>query len=340
MTGITRVSKESLFSDLNNLKVVSMTSNNYASCFGFSENEVFSAMDEFNMTNKLEVKKWYDGFTIGSWQDIYNPWSIINFLDEGELRPYWTNTSSNGLVSSLIRKGSKDVKMQFEDLLSGKKIVSRIEEEIIFNQLDGSERAIWSLLLAAGYLKVTKIRGKDYELSLTNYEIKQTFEDMVREWFDEGSSDYNDFVRALLRGDVEEMNEYMSEMADSMFSSFDGGKKPSEKKTPERFYHGFVLGLLVDLADRYEVLSNRESGFGRYDVMLKPRSLKENGIIMEFKIFNPKKEKSLRDTVQAALMQIKDRGYEQSLLDFGLKRQQIFHYGFAFKGKEVLIGTE
>ena len=340
MTGITRVSKESLFSDLYNLKVVSMTSNNYASCFGFSENEVFSAMDEFHMTNKLEVKKWYDGFTIGSWQDIYNPWSIINFLDEGELRPYWTNTSSNGLVSSLIRKGSKDVKMQFEDLLSGKKIVSRIEEEIIFNQLDGSERAIWSLLLAAGYLKVTKIRGKDYELSLTNYEVKQTFEDMVREWFDEGTSDYNDFVKALLRDDVEEMNEYMSEMAESMFSSFDGGKKPSEKKTPERFYHGFVLGLLVDLADRYEVLSNRESGFGRYDVMLKPRSRKDNGIIMEFKIFNAKKENSLRDTVQAALMQIKDRGYEQSLLDSGLKKQQIRKYGFAFRGKEVLIGSE
>lgn len=339
MTGITRVSKESMFSDMNNLNVVTMTSNEYASCFGFTEKEVFAAMDEFNVTKKDEVKNWYDGFTIGNLQDIYNPWCIICFLNKKQLKPYWANTSSNGLVSRLIREGNRDIKMQFELLLAGKTIQSRIHEEMVFNQLSGSEKAVWSLLLAAGYLKIIGIHGKEYELALTNYEVRQTFEDMVRDWFDESASDYNDFIKALLRDDVESMNEYMSLVADDMFSSFDGGKKPSAKTTPERFYHGFVLGLLVDLADRYEVTSNRESGYGRYDVMLEPKQSSGNGIIMEFKVYNPKKETSLEETVQAALKQIEEKRYEQLLLARGIEKDDIRKYGFAFKGKEVLIGA-
>lgn len=338
MTGITRVSKESLFSDLNNLKVITMTSSAYASCFGFTEEEVFHAMDEFGMTNKDEVKHWYDGFTIGNLRDIYNPWSIINFLDEGCLKSYWANTSSNGLVSRLIREGSGDIKAQFEDLLSGQTIRTKINEEVVFNQLSGSERAVWSLLLAAGYLKIIEIHGRDYELSLTNYEVRQTFEDMVRDWFDESFGDYNNFIKSLLRDDVESMNDYMGMVAESLFSSFDGGKHPSEKTAPERFYHGFVLGLLVDLSDRYEVTSNRESGFGRYDVMLRPKQPGDDGIIMEFKVYNPKKENSLEETVQAALKQIREKKYEQTLLAQGVKENCIRRYGFAFRGKEVLIG--
>ncbi len=338
MTGITRVSKESLFSDLNNLKVITMTSNSYASCFGFTEKEVFTAMDEFGMTNKDEVKRWYDGFTIGNMQDVYNPWSIINFLDEGKLKPYWANTSSNGLISSLIRKGSKNIKMQFEFLLSGKTIRSRINEEMVFNQLGGSEYAVWSLLLTSGYLKIVGGYGKEYELSLTNYEVKQTFEDMVRDWFDESGGDYNDFVKALLRGDRKEMNAYMNRISLNMFSSFDGGTHPSETAMPEKFYHGFVLGLLVDLADRYEVTSNRESGFGRYDVMLKPLSKEDDGIILEFKVHDPKEESSMEETVQAALSQIEEKKYEQMLLAQGIGKEHIRRYGFAFRGKEVLIG--
>ena len=338
MTGVTRVSKESLFSDLNNLNVVTTTSNEYASCFGFTEEEVFRAMDEFELTNKDEVKHWYDGFTIGQLTDIYNPWSIICFLDKKKLKPYWANTSSNGLVSQLIRKGSRDIKIDFEHLLSGQTICSRINEEMVFNQLSGSERAVWSLLLAAGYLKIIANKGREYELSLTNYEVQQTFEDMVRDWFDENASDYNGFIKALLRGNRKEMNAYMNRVLLEMASSFDGGNRPSEFTMPERFYHGFVLGLLVDLSDRYEVTSNRESGLGRYDVMLNPKQAGDDGMILEFKVYDPDDESSLEETVQAALKQITEKKYEQTLLAQGIEKERIRKYGFAFRGKEVLIG--
>ena len=338
MTGITRISKESLFSDLNNLNVAAVTSKEYASCFGFTEGEVFAAMDEFGLTGKEEVKKWYDGFTIGDLQDIYNPWSIINFLDKGQFKTYWANTSSNGLAGNLLRTGSKAVKIQFEDLLSGKTIESRIHEEIVFDQLNGSDRAVWSLLLATGYLKVTAVHGRQYTLALTNYEVKQMFEDIILDWFDEGDTGYNGFIRALLRDDLKEMNAYMNQIALSMFSSFDGGAHPSGKANPERFYHGFVLGLLVDLSGRYEITSNRESGFGRYDVMLKPLRKEDAGIILEFKVHDPKEEPSLEETAAAALKQIEEKKYDRTLLDLGLEKENIKKYGFAFEGKKVLIG--
>ena len=338
MTGITRISKESLFSDLNNLKVITTTSKKYASCFGFTEEEVFAAMDEFGLANKDEAKKWYDGFTIGDVHDIYNPWSIINFLDEGKLATYWANTSSNGLAGNLLRKGSEDIKMQFEDLLHDRTIKSKIDEEIVFNQLDEDETAVWSLLLASGYLKVVNVEDEIYELELTNYEVKKMFYKMVNAWFKQGVSNYNKFIKALLLGDVDAMNDYMNELAGTMFGSFDGGKKPSAKTSPERFYHGFVLGLLVDLTGRYEMTSNRESGFGRYDVMLCPNNpAEDDGIILEFKVYNPRRETTLEETVQSALLQIEEKKYEQTLMDRGVEQERIRKYGFAFEGKNVLI---
>ena len=338
MTGITRVSKESMFSDLNNLNIVTVASKEYASYFGFTEEEVFTAMNEYGLVNQEEVRYWYDGFTIGNINDIYNPWSIINFLDKKELKPYWANTSSNNLAGNLIRKGNRNIKMKFEDLLQQRSIRSMIDEEMVFNQLDDSdESAVWSLLFASGYLKVVEIQGDVYELELTNYEVRKMFENMVSGWFAKNSADYNDFIKALLKGDVEEMNAYMSEVAESVFSSFDVGEKPSVR-APERFYHGFVLGLLVDLRDKYEVLSNRESGFGRYDVMLNPLNDTDDGIILEFKVYNPKKEKDLEETVQNALRQIDDKKYEQTLLSQGIGEERIRKYGVAFRGKEVLIG--
>lgn len=340
MTGITRVSRESMYSDLNNLKVVTMISNEYTSCFGFTEEEVFAAMDEFGMENREDVRKWYDGFAVGGLQDIYNPWSIINFLDQRKLGAYWANTSSNGLAGSLLRKGDKEIKMQFEQLLSGRTIESRIDEEIVYSQLEQNESAVWSLLLAAGYLKVTAAMGRNYELSLTNYEVRQMFENMVLDWFCEDAPNYNGFVRSLLQGDLKAMNAYMNRMSKSMFSSFDGGNKPSGETNPERFYHGFVLGLLVDLAGRYAVASNRESGFGRYDVLLEPLKKEDDGIILEFKVHDPDDEGDLKETVAQALKQIEDKQYEQVLLDHGVSKDRIRKYGFAFEGKKVLIGGD
>lgn len=338
MTGITRVSKESIFSDLNNLKVVTTTSDEYATSFGFTEEEVFAAMDEMGMTEKEKVKKWYDGFVFGKVRDIYNPWSIINLLDTGKFSTYWANTSSNSLVSRLIRQGSRRIKEQFETLMQGGCINTEIDEQIVYNLLDDNEEAIWSLLLASGYLKVLQVNMEEecYQLTLTNYEVKRMFRNMIRGWFKKDSSNYNDFIQALLLDDVDAMNEYMNRVTRSVFSSFDTGKRPSSAE-PERFYHGFVLGLMMELQDRYIITSNRESGFGRYDVILYPRK-DDDAIIMEFKVFNKRREKNLEDTLASALRQIEEKQYAQTLIDQGIASERIRKYGFAFEGKEVLIG--
>ena len=346
MTGITRVSKESVFSDLNNLEVITTTSEKYADCFGFTEQEVFEALDQFGLSDKKEeVKHWYDGFTFGNLTDIYNPWSIVNYLDKKQFRPYWANTSSNNLVGKLIKEGSPDIKKSMEDLIEGKSLITEIDEQIVFNQLGQKESAIWSLLLASGYLKVKNYVLDDtkdgffYEMVLTNKEVFFMFRNMIKGWFSDYTSDYNEFIKMLMDGDLEAMNYYMNEISLSVFSCFDTGKQPSRRSRPERFYHGFVLGLLVDLRDRYVLTSNRESGFGRYDIMLEPIQKEEDAFIIEFKVFNPNREKELLDTVTSALDQIEEKKYEQVLVNKGIAKEKIRKYGFAFKGNEVLIGT-
>ena len=349
MTGITRVSKESIFSDLNNLVVVTTTSNQYETAFGFTEEEVFNALDEQGLSEKKqEVKSWYDGFTFGDSRDIYNPWSIINYLKYKKFTTYWADSSSNGLINNLIQKGSPYIKTMLETLIRGEKINVIIDEQIVFSELDYSEDAVWSLMLASGYLKVISseelnlIRESDneYELAITNREILFMFRKMILRWFTPAKRETNEFIKALINGDVESMNAYMNKVTLKTISYFDSGNSPSDEE-PERFFHGLVLGLMVDQTENYIITSNRESGYGRYDIMLEPIDKSNENlpcIVIEFKVINPKKEKTLEETVEAALNQIEDKGYDAELVKRGVKRENIHHYGFAFRGKNVLIG--
>ena len=346
MTGITRVSKESIFSDLNNLEVITTTSEKYATSFGFTESEVFTALDEAGMSDQCDVvKKWYDGFVFGGKKDIYNPWSITNFLDKRKIDIYWANTSSNSLIGHLIQRGNSAIKEAMEDLLSGKELVTEIDEQIVFDQLDDNMTAIWSLLLSSGYLKINQApkdaaaSNQNYHLSLTNHEVDVMFRRMIDGWFKKYTPNYNAFVKALLADDVRAMNHYINRIALETFSFFDTGKGPSASAEPERFYHGFVLGLMVDLQDKYHITSNRESGFGRYDIMLEPVEIgKSDAIILEFKVIDPESEADLNATVNNALEQIRHKQYDAQLLARGFRPDQIRAYGFAFQGKQVLIG--
>ncbi len=356
ITGITRISKESIFSDLNNLEIVTTTSQKYATAFGFTETEVFQALENAGLgKEKWNVRKWYDGFVFGNVSDIYNPWSIVSFISKnGSYDTYWSNTSGNGLINSLIQKGNSVTKQMVEELLQEKSIRVQMDEQIVFNQLTDNTNAVWSLLLATGYLKVLKtemiMRNNErnnenegdvwYTLMLTNLEVKRMFRKMVKGWF---ASDtelyYNEFIKALLNDNIKKMNTFMNKVALNTFSSFDSGNKPSEQTEPERFYHGFVLGMVVNLSGIYKITSNRESGYGRYDVMLKPLDKNEKAFIFEFKVLDSdENEITLEDTLANAHIQIVEKQYEAELISEGFKPEQIRKYGFAFQGKKCLIG--
>ncbi len=350
ITGITRISKESIFSDLNNLEVVTTTSEKYTTSFGFTEKETFEALEQAGLgAEQQKVKQWYDGFTFGSQRDMYNPWSIVSFLNKkGRYETYWANTSSNRLVNSLIQRGNSEIKKTMEALLRGNSFLANLDEQIMLNQLVGSTDAVWSLLLATGYLKVLNVRAEkpdddgmmQYTLALTNLEVKKLFHKMIKGWFgDNAQLPYNDFIKALILDDVDSMNEFMNRIALCSFSNFDTAKGVSGNDAPERFYHGFVLGLMVELAGRFRIMSNRESGFGRYDIMLVPLDQeKDNAYIIEFKVHKPAKEKGLEETVKHALNQIEEKQYAVQLISEGMRPDQIRKYGFAFAGKTCLIG--
>ncbi len=337
LTGITRISKESIFSDLNNLKVVTSLTNKYETAFGFTEEETFAALEEFGLWEQRDkVKAWYDGFIFGGQQNIYNPWSITNFLDEKSLKPYWANTSSNALVSELLRKSGNRMKEAMEGLLQGKTCKAHIDEEIVFNRLDMERDAVWSLLVASGYLKAVNVegdwkQGKRYELAVTNFEAAQMFKGLISEWFNTREYYFFDFCDALLAGDVEGMNRIFGDILLKVVSYFDTGT--------EAFYHGLTLGLISCIGHRYIVTSNPEAGLGRCDTLLEPKEKGKgnDGIILEYKRFDGRVDKDLTDTVRRALEQAAERKYSAALEVKGIDREDIKVYGFAFRGKEVLI---
>ncbi|MDE6887495.1 MAG: ATP-binding protein [Eubacterium sp.] len=348
MTGITRVSKESVFSDLNNLKVVTVASDLYADAFGFTEEEVSNALEEYGLLSQKEaVKDWYNGFRFGSCDGIYNPWSVLSFLSERKIAPFWVNTSSNKIVGELLQHGNRDIKADFEVLLQAGTIEAVINEEIVFDELEDSQEAVWSFLLASGYLKIVAVDSSaflhqffgemKYRLALTNGEVRWMFAALVRRWFSVVSPQYQQFVKALLEDDVERMNTSINQISSKTFSFFDVGGEAQA----EGFYHGFVLGLVVQLADRYRITSNRESGDGRYDVMLEPFAKKEPAMILEFKaVDRAGGEAAVQNALQQALGQIRDKRYDTELMARGIKKGQIRIYGLVFRGKEVRIAGE
>lgn len=396
MTGVTGISRDSVLSDLNNMKVVTTTSEEYAAAFGFTEEEVFAGMDAQGLgERKEEVKEWYGGFHFGRQKDMYNPWSVLNYMDTRDVKTYWANSGVNSLIGRLLRQGSREVKESLECLLRGEHLFLPIEEQMVYDQLNESEYAVWSFLLANGYLTVAdhgtygaqhggtgkehhdgkagenrsskdkKSRGgkkgkhqaekaaaagtvihkeiaayeevqPGYELAFPNREVSVMFRDMVQGWFLKKASDFNDFIKALLCNDADAMNKYMNRITTELFDVFDTEVRPSGKEEPERFYHAFVFGLMVGLADRYLITSNRENG--RYDIMLEPKNDALDAYVIGFILFNKNRDLTMEDTVAAAHKQMKEKQYDDVLAAKGIRADRIKKYGFAFQGKEVLIG--
>ena len=347
ITGVTRVSRESIFSDLNNLVVVTSSTPLYQTCFGFTQGEVDAALAEYGLTAKRDdVRDWYDGFVFDGHEHIYNPWSLTQYLQFGEFRAYWANTSGNGLVSEVVRRGDEDLKADFEELMRGGEVAKVIDEQVVFSELSTTPDAVWALLLAAGYVTSPGAVPEFPEttprrLRLTNREVELAFDRMVRGWFSPARVRYDQFSRALLEGDTRVATRCLADVTRACVSSFDSGTHPSESSEPERFYHGLVLGLLASLRGRYAVESNRESGFGRYDVALVPNDGSEGSdpaVVMEFKVFDDWEERTLADTVASARAQIEEKRYVAGLVERGIVPGRIRTYGIAFRGKEVLVG--
>ena len=343
ITGVTRISKNSLFSDLNNLEVDTVTCDAYSDCFGFTEQEVMDAFKCQDIDTIRDVKAMYDGFTIGRHQDIYNPWSICNYMRQRELIGYWVNTSSNKLVGDIIRRHPVESKYEIERLMAGEKVHKRINEGITFQYLEGDENSLWSLLLAVGYIKaeniVRSVEGIECDVSVTNREVMAMFKTEILGMFHNGWSAYGRFAEALLAHKMELMNEYLQTITYTSISYFDVADGPKER-TPENFYHGLVLGLIVSLRDRYRIVSNRESGRGRYDIAMYPLQENTDAFIMEFKVQDRKKETNLEQTAKNALQQIVDKNYEADLLAAGVPAERIYKLGFAFAGKDVLVVSD
>ncbi len=336
LTGILRIAKESIFSGLNNISTFTVVHEPFRDKFGLLETEVEKLLEEYGLHSKLpEIRQWYDGYRIGSCEGIYNPWSVLKCIEANStLAPYWVNTSDNALMKQLITQGSDDLKADIEDLLKGKTIEKTLEEGIIFPDLEKSPNTIWSVLLYSGYLTIDAAPsyGIPCRLRIPNIEISELYKSVILDWFRKSINEnkYKLLLNSLISGDIDTFSQIFREFLLSSVSVFDVSAEESEK-----IYHAFILGMLIGLKDTYEVKSNRESGLGRYDVMLIPKNPKDLGIIMEFKKISPFKKMDLETAVNSALKQIKDKHYALELQDRGVER--ILYLGLAFEGKNVLI---
>ena len=333
LTGVSRVAKESIFSGANNFKVFTVLDNEFSEDFGITEEEIERVIEDFNIEDeKEEIKKWYDGYTIGNTTGIYNPWSILNYLTDRKLVPYWVNTSSNDLIK-LILKNSLTVKERIETLLRDEEIEVPINLETIIVGIENNEDNIWGLMLQTGYLKITGVVDLAlhiYKVKIVNYEINILFQQIIHEWFRNKvpGNDLRSILKDLVTLNFEEFEYKFKKLVKEMFSYMDVGEN-----TAENFYHAFVLGMLVGLKDTYYVNSNRESGLGRYDIMLEPKDKNGNSFIMEFKLYSEDKEESIEKIIETAKKQIEEKGYEANLRERGFTN--ITKMIFAFKGKEV-----
>ena len=335
LTGVSRVAKESIFSGANNFKVYTVLDNEFADDFGITEEEMDKVIKDFNIEEeKEEIKKWYDGYKIGEVEEIYNPWSILNYLTDKKLMPYWVNTSSNDLIK-LILKNSSTIKEKIERLLKDEEIEVPINLETVIVGIENNENNIWGLMLGTGYLKITQVIDVSegiYKVKLPNYEIKVLFQQIITDWFRNKviGNDLKSILKDLITLNMKEFEKKFEVLVKEMFSYMDVGEN-----TAENFYHAFVLGMLVGLKDSYYVNSNRESGFGRYDILLEPKDKEGNSFIMEFKVLEDKEEKTIEDTIKNAKKQIEEKGYESNLRERGFTN--ITKMVYAFKGKEVKI---
>lgn len=342
VTGILRVAKESIFSGLNNIEVDSILGINFNDKFGFTEEQVINLLEYYNLSEKIdEVKKWYNGYIFGG-KIIYNPWSVLNYIKNNAMgfMPYWINSSSNDLIKRLLSNGNEDTKKNLEELIKGNSIKKIVDDHVVMKDVEDDEENLWGFLTLSGYLKsVNKelIRGKfNCELKIPNEEVSIFYENLIEKWFKESltSKKYAIMLNALVTGDVETFGGFFKNFVLNNISYFD-----VSGEEPEKVYHAFVLGMIVSLSDKYEVKSNKESGYGRYDVMLIPKDTSKLGIIMEFKKIDDFMSKSIEKGIEEALNQIEENKYEAELKERNISN--ILKLAIVFKGKkiEVVEGT-
>ena len=331
LTGILRVSKENMFSGLNHIKVHSIIDEAYSTAFGFTQDEVAAIIDPAHLE---EVRSWYNGYIFGG-HVIYNPWSILNYISEGLLKPYWVNTGSSDLIETLALKLGLGLSANSEALLRGETIDMEVDSNIVLRDIDKSPEALWNFLLFAGYLKTVQldlIVGRYHaKLAIPNQEVKLVYETMFRNWLYRAAPDrayVDDLVKALFEGDALTIESILEEMLLRVLSYQDGAGRQ-----PEKLYHGLVLGLLVHLESEYDVRSNRESGRGRADVLIRPRTPGRPGVVMEFKVI------ARKETAEQALLraaeQVRNRKYAAELTATGAS--PVYEYAMVFDGKQAWV---